>query len=278
MNRSELIEQIHRKRSFLCVGLDPDPTRMPAFFQDSSDGVYEFLEAIIQSTQDLCVAYKLNLAFFEVLGSIGWKMVEDLLDLIPDTHFVIADAKRGDIGNSSRMYARAFFETLDFNALTVAPYMGSDSVQPFFEFDGKWVILLALTSNAGSQDFQFITNQQGSRLFESVLKQSGTWGTPENLMFVTGATHPQQLKEIRALVPDHFLLIPGVGAQGGDLKTVARASMNADIGILVNSSRGILYAGTGDDFALKAREEAVALQQTMAKLLDDFSPFSAGQG
>jgi len=236
---------------------------------DKDDPVFEFNKAIIDATKDLCVAYKPNLAFYEALGSKGWESLRKTLEYIPDEHFTIADAKRGDIGNTSRLYAQAFFGEMGFDAVTVAPYMGVDSVKPFLEFEGKWVILLALTSNKGSQDFQFDRQENGQPLYEKVMRKAQEWGTPGNLMYVVGATHPEKFKEIREIAPEHFLLVPGVGAQGGDLEALTRHGANADVGLLVNSSRGIIFAGEGEDFAEKARSAAQALQTSMAALLQN---------
>lgn len=269
MTRAELSAQIRQKQSYLCVGLDADIDRLPRHLLDKDDPVFEFNKAIIDATQDLCVAYKPNLAFYEALGSNGWESLRKTLEYIPDEHFTIADAKRGDIGNTSRLYAQAFFGEMGFDAVTVAPYMGVDSVKPFLEFEGKWVILLALTSNKGSQDFQFDQQGNGQPLYEKVMRKAQKWGTPGNLMYVVGATHPEKFKEIREIAPDHFLLVPGVGAQGGDLEALTRHGANADVGLLVNSSRGIIFAGEGEDFAEKARSAAQALQTSMAALLQN---------
>ncbi|KGE86371.1 MAG: orotidine-5'-phosphate decarboxylase [Phaeodactylibacter xiamenensis] len=269
MTRAELSAQILQKQSYLCVGLDADIDRLPRHLLDKEDPVFEFNKAIIDATKDLCVAYKPNLAFYEALGSKGWESLRKTLEYIPDEHFTIADAKRGDIGNTSRLYAQAFFGEMGFDAVTVAPYMGVDSVKPFLEFEGKWVILLALTSNKGSQDFQFDQQENGQPLYEKVMRKAQEWGTPGNLMYVVGATHPEKFKEIREIAPDHFLLVPGVGAQGGDLEALTRHGANADVGLLVNSSRGIIFAGEGEDFAEKARSAAQALQTSMAALLQN---------
>lgn len=266
MTRAELVAQIRSKQSYLCVGLDPDLSRIPQHLLELEDPIFEFNKQIIDATQELCVAYKPNIAFYEALGIQGWQSLQKTLDYIPDTHFKIADAKRGDIGNTSKRYAAAFFEQMEFDAITVAPYMGIDSVQPFLEFDKKWVILLALTSNKGSADFQFLSSD-GQALYEQVLKRASEWGNTRNLMFVVGATHPKQFQAIRELVPEHFLLVPGIGAQGGDLAAVSRYGMNKDCGLLVNSSRGIIYAGEGEDFADKAQMAALAIQKQMASLL-----------
>lgn len=267
MNRATLFQQIQEKQSYLCVGLDPDLQRLPKHLLETSDPIFEFNKQIIDHTKDYCIAYKPNVAFYESLGSKGWEALEKTLDYIPDSHFTIADAKRGDIGNTSRLYAKAFFERLSFDAITVAPYMGEDSVRPFLEFDNKWVILLALTSNKGSQNFQF--NQQSDQrpLYLNVLEKAQEWGTPEQLMFVVGATHPQQFEEIRAVASEHFLLVPGIGAQGGDLAAVTKLGRNDHLGLLVNSSRGIIFAGTGEDYGLRAGEAAQNLQGQMAALL-----------
>lgn len=269
MTRAELSAQIRQKQSYLCVGLDADIDRLPRHLLDKDDPVFEFNKAIIDATKDLCVAYKPNLAFYEALGSKGWESLRKTLEYIPDEHFTIADAKRGDIGNTSRLYAQAFFGEMGFDAVTVAPYMGVDSVKPFLEFEGKWVILLALTSNKGSQDFQFDRQENGQPLYEKVMRKAQEWGTPGNLMYVVGATHPEKFKEIREIAPDHFLLVPGVGAQGGDLEALTRHGANADVGLLVNSSRGIIFAGEGEEFAEKARSAAQALQTSMAALLQN---------
>lgn len=267
MTRAELFQQIKAKQSFLCVGLDTDINRIPKIKYDSHDPIYEFNKQIIDATKDLCVAYKPNIAFYESMGAVGWLSLQKTLDYIPDTHFIIADAKRGDIGNTSKMYAKTFFENMNASAVTVAPYMGVDSVLPFLEFDDKWVILLALTSNKGSQDFQFDTVNGEMPLYEKVMRTAQTWGTPENLMFVVGATHPEKFKDIRRIAPDHFLLVPGVGAQGGDLEALCKYGLNDHCGLLVNSTRGIIYASDGEDFAAKAREKALELQQQMAEIL-----------
>ncbi len=272
MNSAELAQQIAQKQSYLCVGLDCDINRIPTALQSQADPIFAFNKAIIDATKDYCVAYKPNIAFYEALGAPGWEALAKTLDYIPDTHFTIADAKRGDIGNTSRLYAKAFFETLDFDAVTVAPYMGEDSVKPFLEFTDKWVILLALTSNQGSQDFQMAHQPNGQPLYEKVMRRAMEWGSSENLMFVVGATHPEKFTEIRAIAPDHFLLVPGIGAQGGDLQGVARHGLNSDTGLLVNSSRGIIYAG-GDreDFAAQAGEAARQVQLQMAETLSTVS-------
>jgi len=273
MNRQQLFEQIQKKRSFLCVGLDTDILKIPKHLLDTSDPVFSFNKEIIDTTAEFSVAYKPNLAFYESLGSQGWESLEKTVHYVREKHpgiFLIADAKRGDIGNTSNLYARAFFEKLDFDAVTVAPYMGEDSVKPFMTYPEKWVILLALTSNKGAFDFQFLKDEQsGDLLFESVLKTSQNWGTIENMMYVVGATKAEKLKEIRQIVPDHFLLVPGVGAQGGSLQEVAKNGMNSRCGLLVNSSRGIIYASANKDFAEKAGEAAKEVQQEMKILLQE---------
>ncbi len=273
MTRQELFENIQRKKSFLCVGLDTDINKIPEFLFDNDDPIFEFNKAIIDATADLCVAYKPNLAFYESLGLTGWDALERTVDYIrtkyPD-QFIIADAKRGDIGNTSEMYARTFFANLDFDAVTVAPYMGSDSVTPFLKYKNKWVILLALTSNSGAFDFQFMKDaESGERLFEKVLETSKQWGTIESLMYVVGATKAEMLADIRKIVPDNFLLVPGVGAQGGSLQQVAKFGLNKNCGLLVNSSRQIIYASSDDNFANEARKEALKVRDEMAELLQN---------
>jgi orotidine-5'-phosphate decarboxylase len=271
MNSQQLFEQIRKKRSFLCVGLDTDILKIPKHLLDVSDPMFSFNKEIIDATAEFSVAYKPNLAFYESLGWQGWQSLEKTVHYVREKHpdiFLIADAKRGDIGNTSNLYARAFFEKLDFDAVTVAPYMGEDSVKPFMTYPGKWVILLALTSNKGAFDFQFLKDEKtGDLLFESVLKTSQNWGTAENMMYVVGATKAEKLKEIREIVPDHFLLVPGVGAQGGSLQEVAENGMNSRCGLLVNSSRGIIYASAENDFAEKAGLAAKEVQLEMEVLL-----------
>ena len=271
MTRHELIAQIKRKRSFLCVGLDTDLSKIPAYLLDTEDPIFEFNKAIIDATKDFAVAYKPNIAFYECYGPKGWESLKKTIDYIPKDIFTIADAKRGDIGNTSSYYAKTFFEYLHCDSVTVAPYMGEDSVSPFLEFDGKWAILLALTSNKGALDFQMIQDANGEELYKKVLRKSCEWGTPENLMFVVGATRAEEIGEVRKLVPDHFFLVPGVGAQGGSLEDVAKYGWNADCGLLVNSSRGIIYASNGLDFAERAGEEAKKIQVDMAAILDSHS-------
>lgn len=269
MTKAELVAQIKRKKSFLCVGLDPDLTKIPAHLLEMDDPIFEFNKAIIDATKDYCVAYKPNTAFYECHGVKGWESLQKTINYIPKDIFTIADAKRGDIGNTSLYYAKTFFETLNCDSVTVAPYMGEDSVSPFLTYENKWVILLALTSNKGALDFQMTEDNNGEQLFKKVLKKSVQWGTPENLMYVVGATRAEGIGEVRALVPNHFFLVPGVGAQGGSLEDVVKYGWNEDCGLLVNSSRGILYASTGNDFAEKAKEEAMKLQNEMARLIEE---------
>ena len=269
MNSKQLFEQIKKKRSFLCVGLDTEPGRYPARIANLEDPVFEFNKLIIDATADFAVAYKPNLAFYESAGVSGLLSLEKSVDYIKETYpeiLIIADAKRGDIGNTSRMYAKSFFEQGRFDAVTVAPYMGEDSVMPFLGYDGKWVILLALTSNKGANDFQYV-EQDGIRLFEKVLHKGLEWGTPDNMMFVVGATRAEMLADIRKIVPDHFLLVPGVGAQGGSLGEVVKFGMNSKCGLLVNSSRGIIYASEGDDFHIVSRQKASELASEMESFL-----------
>lgn len=271
MNRKELVEQINKKKSFLCVGLDVDLKKVPEHLLKEEDPIFAFNKAIIDATAPYTVAYKPNLAFYEAFGVKGIiafeKTVKYLKENYPEV-FVIADAKRGDIGNTSKMYARTFFGEYDVDALTVAPYMGEDSVTPFLDgYDGKWVILLALTSNKGSFDFQLTTDTEGERLFEKVIKRSQQWGNDENMMYVVGATRGEMFKDIRAVAPNAFLLVPGVGAQGGSLEEVCKYGMIDDCGLLVNSSRGIIYASNGEDYAEVAGQKAKELQQQMAELL-----------
>lgn len=271
MNKKQLINLIFSKKSFLCIGLDTDIKKLPEYLRNHDNAIFEFNKAIIEATAPYCVAYKPNLAFYESMGVKGIIAFEQTVKYLKDNypeHFIIADAKRGDIGNTSMMYARTFFEEYDIDALTVAPYMGEDSVKPFLEYDGKWVILLALTSNKGSQDFQMTEDSHGEKLFEKVLKKSQEWGNDENMMYVVGATQGQMFENIRAYAPNHFLLVPGVGAQGGSLQEVCKYGMNKDCGLLVNSSRGIIYAGNDERFAEAAAEKAKELQQEMAAELE----------
>ena len=270
MNKQQLFEHICRKKSFLCVGLDTDIKKIPQHLLQDEDPIFAFNKVIIDATADLCVAYKPNLAFYESLGIEGWKAFEKTVRYIKGNHpdqFIIADAKRGDIGNTSEMYARSFFEHLDIDSVTVAPYMGEDSVKPFLNYPGHWVIVLGLTSNKGSQDFQFTTDNNGERLFEKVLRVTQNWATDDQLMFVVGATQGKLFTDVRRIAPDQFLLVPGVGAQGGSLQEVARYGMNDRCGLLVNSSRGIIYADKSESFADAARREAEKIQQEMETLL-----------
>lgn len=271
MNRQQLINEIFTKKTFLCVGLDTDINKIPAHLKKEDDPIFAFNKAIIDATAPYCVAYKPNLAFYECYGLKGMLAFEKTIQYIKENHpnhFIIADAKRGDIGNTSKMYAQTFFEEYNLDSVTVAPYMGEDSVKPFLEYDGKWVILLALTSNKGSHDFQLTEDKQGERLFEKVLKKSQEWGTTENLMYVVGATQGKMFEDIRRIAPEHFLLVPGVGAQGGSLQEVCKYGMTKDCGLLVNSSRGIIYASTDTDFAEVAAVKAKELQEEMAVELE----------
>ena len=267
MTREQLTAQIQAKGTFLCVGLDPDPARFPEHMHGDPGSTVAFCRAIVHATSAYAVAYKLNIAFFEALGRKGWDILFAVRELLPEDAFLIADAKRADIGNSSRMYARAFFEELNFDAITVSPYMGEDSIRPFLDYTDHWTIVLALTSNHGAQDFQLLETVAGPQVFEHVLNKTAAWGTPNNLMFVTGATQTEHLEQIRRIVPEHFLLVPGVGAQGGDLNTVAQACMTPDVGLLINSSREILYASAGADFAEVAGQRAEGYQSAMSALL-----------
>ena len=270
MNKQQLIDNIRRKQSFLCVGLDTDIKKIPDHLLDGPDPIFAFNKAIIDATADLCVAYKPNLAFYECMGVKGWQALEKTVKYIRQNYpdqLIIADAKRGDIGNTSAMYARSFFEDLQVDAVTVAPYMGEDSVTPFLGYDNTWVILLALTSNKGSHDFQLTEDAQGERLFEKVLRKSQEWAGDDRMMYVVGATQGRMFEDIRKVVPNHFLLVPGVGAQGGSLEEVCKYGMTKDCGLIVNSSRGIIYAGKGHDFADAARQAAKEVQQQMAEQL-----------
>ena len=266
MNRSELVNQKKTKRTFLCVGLDTDLKKVPQHILKEEDPIFSFNKAIIDATADYCVAYKPNLAFYEAFGVKGLMAFEKTVKYLKENypnHFIVADAKRGDIGNTSAMYARTFFEEYDVDSLTVAPYMGEDSVTPFLGYDGKWVIVLALTSNKGSHDFQLTEDKDGERLFEKVLKTSASWGNKDNMMYVVGATQGKMFEDIRRIVPDHFLLVPGVGAQGGSLEEVCKYGMNKECGLLVNSSRGIIYAANDETFAQTAAEKAKELMEQM---------------
>jgi len=272
MNKRQLIEQIKIKKSFLCIGLDVDLEKIPSHLLALEDPIFEFNKQIIDATHHLAVAYKPNTAFYEAYGIKGWKSLQKTIDYINQNHpeiFTIADAKRGDIGNTSTRYAKAFFEDLNFDSVTVVPYMGSDSVEPFLAFADKFTILLALTSNKGGLDFQVLKDDKGVTLYERVLQESKTWQNSDQLMYVVGATRPEYFKKIRKIVPDHFLLVPGVGAQGGNLQEVCKYGMNDNVGLLVNSSRGIIYASSGKDFAVKAQEKTLELQQEMAKILEE---------
>lgn len=273
MDRQQLFEKIKAKGSYLCIGLDTDIRKIPEHLRHAADPVFEFNKQIIDATHSYCVAYKPNIAFYESMGSAGWKSLERTLEYIPEDIFTIADAKRGDIGNTSSLYARAFFEQMTFDAVTVAPYMGSDSVQPFLQFNDKWVILLASTSNPGSSDFQLIEAKDSGRLlFEEVIVQSQQWeGTePDKLMFVAGATTPERIGRVRSLAPEHFLLVPGVGAQGGDLEMVSKMGINSQCGLLVNATRSLIYASDGRDFATAASREAGKLQNEMTGYLEKY--------
>ena len=283
MNRQELIQQIRQKKSFLCVGLDTDATKIPQHLHTKPDAILSFNKAIIDATKDYCVSYKINTAFYEAMGLKGWDIIEKTLQYIPATHFTIADAKRGDIGNTSAQYAKTFFETFPFDAVTVAPYMGEDSVRPFLEYENKFTIVLGLTSNKGANDFQKLMVKQNDEdlqlvphiihpdreqyLYEKVITKIAGWGTPDNLMFVVGATQASDLENIRNIVPDHFLLIPGVGVQGGSLHDVSKYGLNNDCGLLVNVSRSIIYASHGEDFASEAQEIAKQYNTEMASYL-----------
>lgn len=270
MNRQQLVNEIFTKQSFLCVGLDTDLKKVPLHILNEEEPIFEFNKQIIDATAPYCVAYKPNLAFYESYGLEGMAAFEHTIDYLKKfypTHFIIADAKRGDIGNTSAMYARTFFEHYDLDALTVAPYMGEDSVTPFLQYEGKWVILLALTSNKGSHDFQLTEDINGELLFEKVLRVSQQWGNKDNMMYVVGATQGQMFEDIRKVAPHHFLLVPGVGAQGGSLQEVCKYGITKDCGLLVNSSRGIIYAGHDDHFAEAAAEAAKKLQEQMAEEL-----------
>ena len=267
MTRDYLVQQIKEKQSYLCVGLDTSIDKIPQHLQSHPEAVFEFNKQIIDATKDLCVAYIINTAFYEALGVAGWQALEKTVAYIPSTHFTIADAKRGDIGNTSNQYAKAFFETIPFDALTVAPYMGSDSVKPFLDYKDKWTIVLGLTSNEGSADFQ--QQRVGTEfLYETVIKKTAEWGTIQNLMFVVGATKADEIASIRKNIPDHFLLIPGVGFQGGSLAEVSKYGLNEDCGLLINVSRAIIYAGKKEDFAAEAREIASQYQTEMKSLLN----------
>jgi orotidine-5'-phosphate decarboxylase len=267
MHRNELVAQIKKKKSVLCVGLDTDASKLPLHLQNDSNGILLFNKAIIDATKEYTVAYKINTAFYEAMGIKGWEIMQSTLAYIPKDIFTIADAKRGDIGNTATQYAKTFFETYPYDSVTVAPYMGADSVQPFLAFENKWAIVLGLTSNPGSQDFQMLSLADQSFLYERVLKTVSSWGTSENTMFVIGATRADQLQNVRNILPHHFLLIPGVGAQGGDVATVCEHALTDDGGILINVSRGIIYASSQEDFASKAQEAAKMYQQEMQQFI-----------
>lgn len=267
MDYNQLVSNIKKKKSFLCVGLDTDLNKIPSHLLELEDPIFEFNKQIIDATKEFCVAYKPNIAFYEMLGEKGWKSLQKTLDYIPEDIFTIADAKRGDIGNTSLYYAKTFYETYNFDSITVAPYMGSDSVKPYLKHENKWAILLALTSNVGANDFELQELKSGEFLYEKVLKTSKEWGTKNNMMYVVGATRPEMLANIRKIIPNHFLLVPGVGAQGGNLQEVAKYGLTKDCGLLVNSSRGIIYAGNGKDFAKAAGEKAREIQEEMSILI-----------
>ncbi|MEY3348110.1 MAG: hypothetical protein RLY46_149 [Bacteroidota bacterium] len=268
MNRQYLIDQIKEKQTYLCVGLDTDPTLIPTHLLKEEDPIFAFNKAIIDATLDSCVAYKINTAFYELQGIEGWKALEKTVNYIPKTHFKIADAKRGDIGNTSTQYAKAFLQQLPFDAITIAPYMGEDSVKPFLQFDGKWAIVLGLTSNPGAADFELQKMENGKTLYESVISKVASWGTTENLMFVVGATRSDEFLHLRKLVPHHFFLVPGVGAQGGSLEEISRKAMTQDVGLLVNVSRDIIYASKNHDFAQTAGEKAAGYAKQMKQFLE----------
>lgn len=270
MNKARLFEQIKKKNSYLCVGLDTDISKIPAHLQNSADPVFEFNKQIIDATHAYCIAYKPNIAFYEARGAKGWESLAKTLEYIPNDCFTIADAKRGDIGNTSSLYAKAFFEQMNFDSITVAPYMGEDSVKPFLEFRDKWVILLAHTSNSGSSDFQLIESKSGKKLYEEVILKSQQWGTPEQLMYVVGATRADKIADIRKLAPEHFFLVPGIGAQGGDLAETSKHGLNKECGLIVNSTRAIIYASADKDFATAAGNEAKKVREEMSSLLDKY--------
>lgn len=267
MTRDELVAHIQKKRSYLCVGLDTDLEKIPKDLLGYPDPVFEFNRRIIDATHEYCVAYKPNIAFYEALGPRGWESLQKTLDYVPKALFTIADAKRGDIGNTSSLYAKAFFRQMNFDAVTVAPYMGEDSIRPFLDFKDKWVILLAHTSNSGSADFQLLESKSGRRMYEEVILRSLGWATVDKMMYVVGATRKDTLGQIRKLAPDHFFLVPGIGAQGGDLEIVSKIAMNKECGLLVNSSRAIIYASNATDFAEAAAKEAKAIRNRMHELL-----------
>ncbi|RPE09323.1 orotidine-5'-phosphate decarboxylase [Chitinophaga lutea] len=266
MNRQDLVQLIRERKSYLCIGLDTDIQKIPKHLLSHADPIFAFNKAIIDATKDLCVSYKINTAFYECQGIRGWESLQRTVEYIPDDIFTIADAKRGDIGNTSTYYAKTFFETYGFDSVTVAPYMGRDSVEPFLAFPGKWAIVLGLTSNEGSKDFQ--QTKIGERfLYEQVMQTTASWGSADNTMFVVGATQSAAVADIRKLLPDHFFLVPGVGAQGGSLKEISEKGLNKDVGLLVNASRAVIYAGNGEDFADDARKAAQAYQREMSQYL-----------
>ena len=264
MNRQELISQIKQKQSYLCVGLDTDIEKMPPHLNGD---VMAFNKAVIEATKDYCVSYKVNTAFYEAQGVEGWKNLKETFDMIPNSHFIIADAKRGDIGNTSNQYSKAFFEKMNCDAVTVAPYMGKDSLQSFLDYKNKWTIVLGLTSNKGAEDFELLELANGKKLYKEVIEKISGWGTDENLMFVTGATQASHLGDLRQIIPNHFLLIPGVGKQGGDLNAISKVALNDDIGILVNASRSIIFASQGEDYAEAAGKEAKKIAEEMREIL-----------
>ena len=266
MNRQELVQRIRDRRSYLCIGLDTDIHKIPKHLLSHPDPMFAFNKAIIDATKDLCVAYKINTAFYECQGIRGWESLQRTVEYIPEDIFTIADAKRGDIGNTSTYYAKTFYETYGFDSVTVAPYMGHDSVQPFLGFPGKWAIVLGLTSNAGSADFQ-MQPLAGEKLYENVIRTCASWGSADDMMFVVGATQARSVADIRKIVPDHFFLVPGVGAQGGSLKDISEKGMNNDVGLLVNASRAVIYAGNDEKFADDAYVAALKLQKEMARYL-----------
>jgi orotidine-5'-phosphate decarboxylase len=271
MTRSDLFNQVKKKSSYLCIGLDTDINKIPRHLLAHEDPIFEFNKQIIDATHDLCIAYKPNVAFYEALGPKGWESLQKTVEYIPRDCFTIADAKRGDIGNTSSLYARAFFKEMNFDSITVAPYMGADSVTPFLEFKDKWVILLAHTSNSGSSDFQLLRSDTGNLLYEDVILRSQKWSTPDNMMYVVGATRADKMEGIRKLAPDHFFLVPGIGAQGGSLEDISKAGLNKECGLIVNSARAIIYASPDKDFASEARREAMKVQVEMKAILNRFS-------
>ncbi len=271
-----LKKEILRKKSFLSVGLDSDIAKIPSFIREEKQNpISYFNKCIIEATEDLCISYKINIAFYESLGIMGWQALEETLKYIPEEQFIIADAKRGDIGNTSTQYAKCFFETYNFDAITLAPYMGADSIKPFLSFENKWSILLALTSNQGAFDFQFIKNEAGVELYKEVLKTSSNWGSDENMMYVVGATKPEHIGQIRKIIPNHFLLVPGVGKQGGSLSKVCEHGLNDDVGLIVNSSRSIIFASQGSDFASAARIKAQELQVEMSDIISKSGKYNS---